>query len=111
MQTRMISASPTRSAGSSDRSSPGDPFDAGPFAWARYPLPLAPRCAGRAGRHALVAMLVAWAPLAILSAIQGLAVGPTRHESFLLDFAAYGRYFVAVPIYVYATSAILPRMA
>jgi hypothetical protein len=49
-------------------------------------------------------------PLAILSALQGLALGPTRHESFLLDFAAYGRYLVAIPALVYASSAILPRI-
>jgi hypothetical protein len=50
-------------------------------------------------------------PLAILSALEGLALGPTRHESFLLDFAAYGRYVVAIPALVYASSAILPRIA
>jgi len=49
-------------------------------------------------------------PLAILAAIEGLALGPTRHESFLLDFAAYGRYLVAIPALVYASSAILPRI-
>jgi hypothetical protein len=47
----------------------------------------------------------------MLSALQGLGLGRTRHESFLLDFAAYGRYFVAVPALVYASSAILPRIA
>lgn len=73
-------------------------------------MPLALR-GEQAGRRALVAMLVAWAPLAILSALQGLALGRTRHESFLLDFAAYGRYIVAIPALVYASSAILPRMA
>jgi hypothetical protein len=89
----------------------GDPFDAGPFAWARYPLPLAPQCDARAGRRALITMLVAWAPLAVLSTVQGLAIRPNPHESFLLDLAAYGRYFVAAPVFVYAGSATLPRLA
>ncbi len=49
-------------------------------------------------------------PLAILSALEGLALGPTRHESFLLDFAAYGRYVVAIPALVSASAAVLPRI-
>lgn len=73
-------------------------------------MPFAPR-GEQAGRRALLAILVAWVPLAILSAVQGLALGPTRHESFLLDFAAYGRYVVAIPALVAASAAILPRIA
>jgi hypothetical protein len=85
-------------------------FDDGPFAWAPDLLPFAPR-GEEAGGRALIAILVAWVPLAVLSALQGLALGATRHESFLLDFAAYGRYVVAIPALVYASSALLPRIA
>src|SRR4029078_5596998 len=86
----------TPSAGSSERLAAEGPFDAGPFAWAPALLPFAPG-GERTGRRALVAILVAWVPLAILSALEGLAVGPTRHESFLLDFVADGRDVVGAP--------------
>jgi hypothetical protein len=56
-------------------------------------------------------MLVAWAPLAVLSALQGLALRPNGRESFLLDLSAYGRYVVAAPVFVYAGAETLPRMA
>jgi hypothetical protein len=105
MRTGTISASPTRSAGSFE------PFDAGPFAWARDPLPFAPACDARAGRRAVITALLAWAPLAVLAAVDGFALGPNPHESVLLDFAAYGRYLVASPVLVYAGSAVLPRLA
>ena len=63
-----------------------DPFGAGPFAWAPHRLP------GWLARHRVaLAALVAWVPLAILSAIEGLALGPTRRQSMLLDYAAHGR--------------------
>jgi hypothetical protein len=87
-----------------------DPFEAGPFSWARDPLPIAPGPARRAGRRALATALVAWAPLAVLSALEGLALGPSAHESFLLDCAAYGRYLVAAPILAYASAPVLPRL-
>ena len=98
-----------QSGGRSQRLAADDPFDDGPFAWAPYLLPFAPR-PEPAGRRALVAILVAWVPLAILSALEGLALGRTRHESFLLDFAAYGRYVIAIPALVYASAAVLPRI-
>jgi hypothetical protein len=50
-----------------------------------------------------------WAPLALLSALQGLALRPDPHESFLRDFASYGRYLFGAPALVFAGSWILPR--
>ena len=82
-----------------------DPFGAGPFAWAPHRLPR-----WLALHRVALAALVAWVPLALLSAIEGLALGPTRHQSMLLDFAAYGRYLVAGPAFVYAGVWILPQL-
>src|SRR5262245_11191752 len=105
MRTRTTSVSPTPSAGNFD------PFDAGPFAWAPRPLPISPACDMRAGRRAVITALVAWAPLAVLAAIQGLALRADPHESLLLDFAAYGRYLVAAPALAYASGPVVPRLA
>jgi hypothetical protein len=43
-----------------------------------------------------------WVPVAILSAIQGVAVSDVSKQSFLYDFAAYAQFFIAVPIFIYA---------
>src|SRR5512139_1194697 len=56
----------------------------------------------RLGLAALYAMLVAWAPMAILSALQGLAIGPTRLESFLMDFEVTVRFLITVPLLLFA---------
>src|SRR3954447_446648 len=105
MQTKMISASPIPSVGSSS------PFDAGPFAWAPHPLPLAAASGRGVLSRVLIAACISWVPLAILSAMEGLAFRSDPHESFFLDFGAYGRYLIATPVLVYAASAVLPRLA
>src|SRR6185503_15679458 len=82
-----------------------NPFGAGPFAWAPHQLP------GWLARHRVaLAALIAWVPLVILSAIEGLALGPTRHQSMLLDYAAHGRYLIAGPAFVYAGVWLLPQL-
>ena len=58
----------------------------------------------RLGLAALYAILVAWAPMALFSAAEGLAIGPTRLESFLMDFEANVRFLVTVPIFLFAES-------
>jgi hypothetical protein len=49
----------------------------------------------------VLAVLVAWVPLAVLAQVQGLAIG-TGQASFLQDFAAYTRFLIAVPLLVLA---------
>jgi hypothetical protein len=43
---------------------------------------------------------VAWLPLALLSLVQGTAVGSFEERPFLLDFSAYARFLLAVGIFV-----------
>jgi len=45
-----------------------------------------------------LAVLFAWVPLLILSALQGMAVGESRPESFLLDASFQVRFLIALPI-------------
>lgn len=54
----------------------------------------------RIGRRALFAILITWLPMLLLAAAQGVALGPTRLESFLMDFAANVRFLVAVPVFL-----------
>lgn len=56
----------------------------------------------RLGLAALYALLVAWVPMMLLSAAEGLAIGPTRLESFLMDFEVNVRFLVTVPIFLFA---------
>jgi hypothetical protein len=44
------------------------------------------------------AILATWIPMVILAASQGLAFGPTRSQSILLDPAMYVRFLVALPV-------------
>lgn len=64
----------------------------------------------RLGLVALYAVLVAWAPMALLAAAQGLAMGPTRPESFLLDFEVNARFLVTIPVFLFAESLCVEQL-
>jgi hypothetical protein len=57
------------------------------------------------------AIAATWVPLLLLSLLQERAFGPTPRGSFLLDFAAYGRFLFAVPLLIAAESVVAPRLA
>jgi len=68
---------------------------------------------GRAGderqrviRRALLAALVTWLPLLILSLVQGMAYGTHVRIPFLHDFAVNARFLIALPILILAESRI-----
>lgn len=56
----------------------------------------------RLGLATLYVLLLAWAPMVLLSTLQGLAIGPTRLESFLMDFEVNVRFLVTVPVLLFA---------
>jgi len=62
------------------------------------------------GRRMIAFLLITWVPLLILALIQGQALGPTPRESFLLDFAAYARFFLAVPLLFLSEIIVGPRL-
>ncbi|HKO34816.1 MAG TPA: hypothetical protein VJY85_13800, partial [Candidatus Limnocylindria bacterium] len=78
-----------------------DPFGTGPFQALLHALHLRSGESAAIGRRALMAVLVAWVPLVALAQLQGLAKG-TGHVTVLMDFAAYARFLVAVPLLVLA---------
>jgi hypothetical protein len=49
-------------------------------------------------QQVMLAVSVTWIPLAVLAAIQGVAIGLTQPRSFLEDAGLYARFFVALPL-------------
>src|SRR4051812_29646399 len=49
-------------------------------------------------RRSVWFILLAWVPLLLLAGWEGNAIGATPRSSLLLDFAAYARLFMAVPL-------------
>ena len=62
------------------------------------------------GRRVVGFLLITWVPLLLFSLIEGRALGPTPRESLLLDFAAYARFFLAVPLLFLAEVITGPRL-
>ena len=61
-------------------------------------------------RRIVIFLALTWVPLLVLSFLEGLALGPTPEQSFLLDFATYARFFVAFPMIIIAEVIIGPRL-
>ena len=53
---------------------------------------------------AAVAVAITWVPLIVLAVVQGLALGPSRAQSVLLDPAILVRFLVALPVLIIAPS-------
>jgi hypothetical protein len=62
------------------------------------------------GRRTVVFIAVTWLPLLVFASLEGYAIGPTPRASFLLDFATYARFFIAVPLIFAAESVVGPRI-
>jgi hypothetical protein len=62
-------------------------------------------------RRAVVAALVTWGPLLLLSAAQGTAFGHAVPLPLLHDFSAYTRFLLAVPLFLLAETMLGPRIA
>jgi len=88
-----------------------DPFGAGPYRRVQATLGLIKSDALRAGHRAILVGVIAWVPLVLLSAVQGLALRPDPRESMLLDIAAHARYLLALPLFVIAEAVCLPGLA
>jgi hypothetical protein len=61
-------------------------------------------------RRVLVISLVAWLPLALLSALEGHLLGG-RNLSFLRDLESHVRFLVALPVLIHVHSPSFPRQA
>jgi hypothetical protein len=61
-------------------------------------------------RRIVIFLALTWFPLLVLSFLEGLAMGPTPEQSFLLDFATYARFYAAFPMIIIAELIIGPRL-
>ncbi|SLM49026.1 conserved membrane protein of unknown function [Nitrospira japonica] len=89
---------PRVESSSPDSCPPYTLFDDGPAYRIEEKLGLLQDGRRRMGRRVLFALLVAWLPMLLLAAVQGLAMGPTRLESFLMDFIINVRFLITVPV-------------
>lgn len=64
----------------------------------------------RVKRRAVIAVLIAWLPLVVLTTIQGDFLHEDLAHSFLPDLAIHARFLIAVPMLVLAESMCAPRM-
>lgn len=62
------------------------------------------------GRRSIAFIVIAWVPMFLFASLEGHAIGPTPRSSFLLDFATYARFFIAVPLIFAAESVVGPRV-
>ena len=75
-------------------------FTAGPLYRLQEKLGLVREGKHRLGLIALYSLCIAWAPMALLAAAEGLAIGPTRLSSFLMDFEVNVRFLIALPVFL-----------
>ena len=62
------------------------------------------------GRRIVAFLLITWVPLLVFSLLEGRALGATPRGAFLLDFATYARFFLAVPLLFAAEIVVAPRL-
>ena len=88
-----------------------DPFDAGPYARLQAALGRRRLWSSRAPYRAAALAAIAWVPLLVLAAVQGLAWNDRPQESLLLDPSVYARYLVTLPVLVLAEPLCLLPLA
>lgn len=64
----------------------------------------------RTGLRVLVLVMIAWVPMVLLAALQGFALGPTRLESFLMDFAINVRLLITMPVFIVAETSCAAQL-
>jgi len=62
------------------------------------------------GRRIIIFLGLTWLPLLVLSFLEGIALGPSPEQSFLLDFSTYARFFIGFPMIIIAEVMIGPRL-
>ena len=87
-----------------------DLFDGGPPMRLQRALSLVKPGQRRVGKRALLVVLIGWAPLAVLSAVQAFAWSSQTVGSFFSDYAVHARYLIAAPLLILAEADCLPRL-
>jgi hypothetical protein len=61
-------------------------------------------------RRAVLAVAIAWLPLAVLTLVRGDFIRPDHANAFVLDIGCFARYLIAVPLLVLAEALCAPRL-
>jgi len=61
-------------------------------------------------RRALVAVAIAWLPMALLTLARGDFMRPDHANAFILDIGCYARYLITLPLLVLAEAQCAPRL-
>jgi hypothetical protein len=61
-------------------------------------------------RRAILAVAIAWLPLAVLTLIRGDFIRPDHANAFILDIGCHARYLVTLPLLVVAEAVCAPRL-
>jgi hypothetical protein len=85
-------------------------FDGGPLLRWERSLGLVKPGRQLAARRTLLAVLIAWVPLALLAAAQLLISADESAKSFFSDIAVHARFLVAVPALIFAEAECIPRL-
>jgi ABC-type multidrug transport system fused ATPase/permease subunit len=85
-------------------------FDGGPPLHLERSLGLIKPGRPLVAKHALLAVLVGWLPLAVLAATQRLLSSDESAKTFFSDIAVLARSLVAVPALTFAEAECIPRL-
>ena len=77
-------------------------FDGGPPFRLEKSLGLIKPNERRSVQRALLAVLIVWAPLFVLSAIESLVLGENKLGSLIGDLTVFSRYLIVVPLFILA---------
>ena len=61
-------------------------------------------------RRAVLALVIGWVPLALLTLLRGDFIRPDHANAFILDFGAHARFLIAAPLLILAESLCAPRL-
>ena len=83
-------------------------FDGGPPLRLEKSLGLVKPNERRTVRRALLTILIAWAPLFVLSLVESLALGENKLGSLIGDLTALSRYLIVAPLFILAGEYTIP---
>ena len=85
-------------------------FDGGPPFRLEKSLGLIKPNQRRSVQRAIFAVLIVWAPLFVLSAIESLVLEKNRLTSLIVDLTVVFRYLIAVPLFILAEEGTIFRL-
>jgi hypothetical protein len=85
-------------------------FDGGPPLRLEKSLGLIKPNERRSIQRAILVVLIAWAPLVVLSAIESLTLGENRLVSLIVDLTVISRYLIAAPLFILAEEFTILRL-